>query len=236
MSRFRFVGLIALAMTMLAGVLSSAAAAENVQFEVETGKAFPQEFKGKSGLGSLLTVGKKTIVCKSDKFTGTITGSGTASNTGTAKIDFEECESSGFKCNSFTSTAKDAAGVILVNVKAAPVWITATGTLAGILFSPETSGGNFAQIECTALVKIVVKGELLCNFSPENTFVKTATIKCREKEEGKSLYTKYSTVLPVSEQTVKPLLSEFNGSGAFEESALANEETLESTNNIKLKT
>jgi hypothetical protein len=178
-------------------------------------------FTGTSGLSFLLTVGGTQLTCKKDKLTGKFDSKTLA----LTKIDFEECESNGLKCN----TTGDATGVILTEeLDAKPVWITKTGELAGLLFKPAIAGGNFATFECTALVHITVKGELLCNVSPANTDTKTYIIKCEESApgSGKSKYTEYSEELPVIKKVVAPLLCEINKSGKFEECAVVDEETV----------
>jgi hypothetical protein len=105
-------------------------------------------FTGTSGVSTLKTP-KHTVTCKKDKNTGTFT----SKTAGTVEITFEECESSGFKCN----TSGQAAGVITTaTLPFDLVYLEAT-TKPGILVTPP-AGGTFVSFECTVLVKTVVTG------------------------------------------------------------------------------
>jgi hypothetical protein len=221
MSRFGRCLVAMLSVVALACVSVASASAATTTVEFLPGKG---AIKGTSGEGFLLTVEGPTVKCTSDKFSGTFNSTTLA----TVKIDFEGCESSGFKCNS-TSPLKDGTGIILAEFDAKPVWILKTGELEGLLFKPVAGSTTFVSFECTALVKVVVKGELLCNLAPVGSHdSKTFTVKCEEAAKGKSKFTEYTTQLEPSVATkVNPLLAEINGSGKFEEGALANTETLE---------
>jgi hypothetical protein len=182
-------------------------------------------FKARAELLFVLPVNGMGIQCKNVKLAGTFNSTTLAR----VKIDVEGCGSLGFKCNS-ASPLKDTAGVILEEVDAKPVWITKAGELAGLLFKPVAGSETVVTFECTVLLKLVVKGELLCDLSPENNDTKNFVVQCAVTAagSGKSKYSEYSAQLePLVATIVKPLLIEVNGSKNFEEFALLNEETLE---------
>jgi hypothetical protein len=154
MKRFRLLGLTLLAAFALTAALAASASAALP--ELLPVKAGGSTFSGVNTAANptLETLKKETIVCKKGAKADGVQENDT---TGTYHIHFEECESAGFKC----STAGDATGIILNLGKYHYVDDHLSENVnelgVAILFLPEE-----ATIECTALVKIKVKGSVLC--------------------------------------------------------------------------
>jgi hypothetical protein len=175
------------------------------------GSKFPATFSGTSGKGELVTVGKKTVKCKKDKSSGEFTGSEETTIKGTAKITFEECESSGFKCNS----KGQKEGVIVSEGTTLLVFdsLTTLGVAVLLTLKPET------EFECTSFVKVKVKGNVLLLIKPleKETTEFELILKQKEGKPEDKTYWVHGEEEEKGIEEKAQLLTSING-GAFEES------------------
>jgi hypothetical protein len=211
MHRLKLVGL-ALIAVLAVGVTTAASAMAALPEVLLLGtEKFPVAFEGTSGKGKLVTVGGKEIKCTKGKNSGSVTGA----KTGTATLTFEGCESSGFKCN----TAGKGAGIV-----------ESTGSTTLVFDSLTTLGVaellavNETTIECTSLVKIKVKGNILLLVLPINSEVTVITFDVSQTG-GKPTD---STYWEGGVEKHPQLLTSING-GAFEESGDTSEENKATT-------
>lgn len=139
-----------LALGVMVAPMASAAEPEAV---VLAGEGFPVTFEGTSGAGKLETLGGGTKV---ECAKGTVTGSVESAKKGKAEFTFKECKSSGFKCN----TVKAAEGTIITTGTFVPVYDNEAPLLPALLLTVAET-----KFECTSLVKVTVKGNLLLLFA-----------------------------------------------------------------------
>jgi len=81
---------------------------------------------------------------------------------------YKGCESSGFKCN---TAGKGAGEIETKEISGETIYLDSAAkghTKAGILFKENATSKEFAKFECTAFVKITVKGEVIGEATPLN--------------------------------------------------------------------
>jgi hypothetical protein len=205
MKRFKVLGVALVAIFALASVLSATAFA----LPELLGQAANEEYKGKNTVANptLETVAGEQIICSA----ATASGKQTNDTTGSFSIDFTGCKAvtgiGSFACNS----SGDAKEVILSTGTAHYVWDAKPKTdTVGILFLP-----NETTIECTALVKLKVRGHVLCLISIPLTLAVAHTFTCAQTK-GKQDHTSFFND-EEKEVTGQHLETSKNG-GAFEES------------------
>lgn len=204
MTRVRMLGLaLVAALAVTAVAVSSASAATCSTKPCFTGP-YPNTFTSKSGAGTLETVGGTKVKCSSDSTEG---GEITGEKTDKVKsVVFKGCESSGFKC----STSGAASGEIKTSeLESTLGYINKSTKEVGIELKPK-GGGNFATFECTAFVKVTVKGSVIAVITPINTETTKYTLKFTQTK-GKQ------TPQNLEGQSKDTLESSVDG-GAFEES------------------
>ncbi|MBA3809375.1 MAG: hypothetical protein H0X28_13435 [Solirubrobacterales bacterium] len=182
---------------------------------------YPNTFTTTSGAGTLETAGGTKVKCTSDSTEG---GEVTGEKTDKVKaVIFKGCESSGFKCN----TSGAAAGEIKTNeLESTLGYINKTTKTVGIDLQPK-GGGNFATFECTAFVKVTVKGSIIGTITPintETTKYKLVFKQTKGKQETQNL-----------EGAAKDTLESSVNGGAFEGSGLESSEELTLAKAAKLE-
>lgn len=153
MQRRKIVGLTVVALFALFAIASATASAALPSVTLLPGEKFPVAFEGKSGKGILETVKGTTVKCSSGKSSGSIEGE----KTGKTTITFEGCESSGFKCN----TTGKGSGIIETSGTTTLVFDSLSPLGVALLLAV-----NETTFECTALVKVKVKGNILLLVKP----------------------------------------------------------------------
>jgi hypothetical protein len=155
MKRIRLLGIALIAVFSLGALVASSAMAEVSILPTPTAEK-PAKFTGEStGTETLLESSAGTKVkCKK----ATSKGEFTSERAGTGKIDFEECESAGSKCNS----PSDATGVILTSGSTQLVDVLPTGTLDLGLWieAKEASGTGNLTFKC-GFISVTVSGSVL---------------------------------------------------------------------------
>ena len=201
MQRRKIVGLACVAMFALFAIASATASAALPSVSLLAGEKFSVLFEGTSSKGVLETVKGTTVNCSSGKNSGSIEGE----KTGKTTITFEGCESSGFKCN----TTGKGAGIIETSGNTTLVFDSLTPLAVALLLAV-----NETTFECTALVKVKVKGNILLLISPINQEVTSLTLTVTQSkgQPGDSKYWEGGT------EKHPTLLSSIDG-GAFEISA-----------------
>ncbi len=145
-------------------------------------------FKG-AGKGANLEVkGQSGISCTSSAVTGKFTGPKTAGN---VVVTFKGCETAGFKCTNVGKT-----GEVKTNKLQGEVgYLAGKGTKTPIVGSdvqPEAPAEYLAEkLECGDL-NVRVKGSVIGEIGPVNTFSKTATFTY-EQSAGKQKWEKFET-------------------------------------------
>jgi hypothetical protein len=192
---------------------SASASASEPEYVLLSGENFPAKFEGTSGKGLIETVKGTDIKCSSGTSKGEITGA----KAGTASITFTGCESSGFKC----ATTGAATGEITISGSTTLVFDSLGEPRAALLLSlTETT------IECTALVKIKIKSNILLLLSPLD-FETTKFEATLKQTSGKPADNKYWN--SAGEEKAPLLLAAING-GTFEEAAEESAEIKLTTN------
>jgi hypothetical protein len=210
MHRYKIVGLVLLAVVALSAFASATSLAAVPVAKTLSGEVFPATFTGTSGKGELVTLAKTTVTCEKGKSSGELKGTTGESTEGTAKLTFEGCKSSGFACN----TVKEASGVIVTSGTTKVVWDPKKGNHALLLKVTET------KFECTSLVKVTVKGNILLLIKPEKeTEPCTKNFELVVTQTGGDPTDKTYTETEAQEKEPKSalLLSSING-GTFESS------------------
>lgn len=181
MNRFRLIGLCVLAVFATSAVAASSAAAEApemgrcVKVAPKTGKyasatctklktagefewlpgAEKNKFTGVGGVGTLETVGKAKVTCKTESATGEFTSPKTAGN---IHVKFTGCESAGNKC----STAGSAIGEVVTNPLAGSlVWENKLKKKTALDLVPESTE-LYVEFKCGPAF-VIVKGSVLVN-------------------------------------------------------------------------
>ncbi|HLM85999.1 MAG TPA: hypothetical protein VK272_07425 [Solirubrobacteraceae bacterium] len=167
------------------------------------------KWTGTTGRDIIESVGKKAISCTS----GTSSGEITRAHEGNFTADFKECSSIGVRCNS----RGDPAGVILLKGSFDLVRdFKSESTGALLLLFSET------HVECSTLVSITLKGDILAPMSPGDETTTKFTLTIRQVA-GSQEETKYYNEAEELVSPSAPFLVSING-GGFEQAAA---ETLE---------
>ena len=222
MTRLQTLGVALIAVLALAAVaVSSASAATCTTKPCFTG-TFPNTYTSSSGAGTLETKSGTKVKCSSDSTEG---GEITGEKTGKLKsVVFKGCESSGFKC----STKGAASGEIkTVELETTLGYINKSTKEVGIALKPK-GGGDFVTFECTALVKVTVKGAVIGVMTPVNSETMKYTLKFTQTG-GKQTPQKFEG------GSTDILESEIDGSGKFEESGEQTEDALTLAKTTKLE-
>jgi hypothetical protein len=168
MKLFKSFTMALLAMLALAGALSASAFALP---ELLGSNAWPQSVTGKNTVANptLESTKKETLTCTA------LAIEGTQSNdtTGEYHFDYTGCKSSGFACH----TTGDASGIILMSVGPHDVEDSEDGTNWG---TGKLILSNEFTIECTALVKIKIRGHTVCLDSGALLLASTHVFSCSE--------------------------------------------------------
>jgi hypothetical protein len=174
------------------------------KFEWEPG-AVKNKFTGAGGVGTLETVKKVTVKCKTEASSGEFTSAKTVGN---VAVTFRECESTGFKCK----TAGAAEGEIVVNLLAGTLrWENSTKTKVAIDLVPQ-SGELFVEFQCgPATAK--VKGSVMTNVPVD--VVKTQFELKFTAKTGKQKPEFYYT--STGEKIKDVLFSKLTANGEFEQ-------------------
>ncbi len=190
-------------------VSASALAAGPTQGTKE--KKFPITYKGESGETKFEDVAKQAFICKKSKTTGELINE-TESN---IRYDYEECEANGIKCNS----PGDAAGVVLIKGDLLLVFDDLGPLeLANLTTILPTAG---VEVNCGALIKLVIKGTFLVLFFEVKSGVAVKTAKMLLNQNGGKPEDK--TYWEGGVEKNPKLLTSLNG-GVFEESGIGSKE------------
>lgn len=201
MQRRTIIGMAIIAVLALSAIASAGASAAEPNVTLLGTETFPVTFSGTSGKGVLETVAGTTVKCEKDKSSGSIT----SATAGTSKITFEECKSSGFACN----TTGQGSGIIVSEGTTKLVYDALTTLGVALLMTVKET-----VFECTAFVKVKVKGTILILINPIN-----------KETTAFELIVKQSKGVPADNKyweggvEKKPKLESSIDGGAFEESA-----------------
>lgn len=180
MKHIKRLGLCLVVVFALSAVASATASAAEPELVNTKGEALVKKnFSAKGGAGELTTKSNGAIKCKEAKAEGEVTGLKTAKSTTT----FSGCEFSGIKCN--TTGAKE--GLIVTPLEGRLVYEVVKATLEPAFLFKVT---NFT-IECTALQKLAVEGEILVLITPAKKLQKTLELIAIEKGPGEVETTEY---------------------------------------------
>jgi hypothetical protein len=219
MKRIRFIALaLAAAFAISAVAVASASAALPEWRKGGSPLAGKVEFKATSGAGELETKGGSKVKCTSDEASGTIEGAKAASN---VKVTFKGCESSGAKCTTKNLVAGEitTAAVLSGELK----YVSEPEKRVGLLLiPPENAKGEkeFSTFACAGgFVTVTVRGEVIGEAKPVNT----------PKATGELIYkqTKGKQEFVQGAGKEEHLESKVGAFGAFEESGLQSEDTIE---------
>jgi hypothetical protein len=190
MQRFRLLGIALVAILAISAIASATAAAENPEIlPVPTAKEplkFTSQGLSKEDKYILETTKLKQITCAKV----TNKGEFTSQDSGTVTIDFEECKSEGFSCN----TAGDEKGIILVFADINLVDLKKAGLALkealGVEILPLEKGENKLLITCGGILKIEVKGSVLGREDKIKELTKTKTGELLlDQKEGEQEFT-----------------------------------------------
>jgi hypothetical protein len=142
--------------------------------------SFPVAFASSGGVTVIETEAEGRIECKQQ------TGAGKFTSAKEAKLSLQltECSSvalGGVKCGTLENgktgviETKEMAGVVDYTD---PTKITSEGRETGLALSP-VSGEVIAEINCTSLAKVTVKGSMIAVVSPLNTQTKTLAVSLK---------------------------------------------------------
>lgn len=200
----------AVAAMALVGASSASAAAHYLQGGSPLNHAVA--FTGTSGAGTLQTVGGSKVTCTSDHVKGTLLNS----TEDEAEVTFLGCTGPfGASC----TTAGQATRVILTSTLKSEL-VNLVGGGVGVLLTPKTAGGLFAEFSCLGVV-IKVRGSLVGVATPVGVEQTTGTLTFTQSG-GKQTPSKYE--LNGELKTAK--LETSVGGGAFEESGESTTESL----------
>jgi hypothetical protein len=171
-------------------------------FEWEPG-AVKNKFTGVGGVGTLETVGRAIVKCKTEASEGEYTSPQTVGNVG---VTFTGCESGGYKCS--TSHAKE--GEIVTNLLSGTLVWEKYGSKVAIDLVPQSTE-LFVEFECGP-ANVKVKGSVLTNI-PANV-VKTTFEEKFKATKGKQKPEFYYTS---KTEKVKDVLSSKIGPTEFEQ-------------------
>jgi hypothetical protein len=175
------------------------------KFEWEPG-AVKTKFTGAGGVGTLETVHKVKVTCKTEASTGEFASPKTVGN---ILVTFRGCETSAFIC----STAGAAEGEIVVNLlKGSLQWSNSLKTKVAIDLIPQT-GEQFVEFTCGPVVA-KVKGSVMTEIPTD--VVKTQFELKFTAKAGKQKPEFYYT--STGEKVKDVLLSKLTTNGEFEQS------------------
>jgi hypothetical protein len=121
-----------------------------------TAGAVKGKFTGVGGVGTLETIGKNKVVCKTESSVGEYTS---AKTVGGVLVTFTECVSSGFKC----TTVGQAEGTLITKeLEGNIVWENKALKHIALDLIPASGGELFIEFGCGPLT-IRVKGSVLVN-------------------------------------------------------------------------
>lgn len=205
MRSIKMLGAVILAALASGGVLSSIASAAEAEEQLLSGGLFPTKVEGTIGENKLAG-----ITCTA----GTNKGEVTSSRAGTITLDLTGCKALGFPCNS----KGDAKEVILTS----GTFETVFDALGGPLLPAHLVTLSETTVECTPLVKIVIKGSFLLLFNALTSGTDVTEIAFIVEQEGEGKPTDKSYWIKTNEPSAKKpqLLASTNGL-AFAEASVA---------------
>jgi hypothetical protein len=212
MKRIRLIGLALMAVFALStAAVATASGAEPTKILPEPTAAKPLTGKGKSGPGTLLTVGGSQVTCKSD----TSEFSFTSFNEGTYKVLFTECKGpSGTTC----TREGDGNGLIALEgkIRYLLALLKTSGTLVAALVF-EITEFTFNCVISIIKVPVKVKGCAAAHAEPTDTTTLTTNDVFKEFSSGVPDIESVLGVEKTTEELCETLTSV--SGGAFEQSA-----------------
>lgn len=226
-----------LGLSFLAVFAFAAMSAASASASQPAAEGAPTEFTGSNSEGGTLeTVGKRIVSCKSDTSKGEINSSTTIKG---AKVIFKTCTAEGPFGKLICTSTGAAEGEIRSEALKGTLYYIGNGSEVGIDLEPESATSKvFASFTCTGFLVsetiTVTGGSVVGKLTPLNTSTTSYTLEFTQSA-GKQIPEGYLS--PVGCEFVKDVLStEGKGSETFgpEQSGIKTKETITTVKAIKV--